>query len=119
MFHVQYILECLGKCTQKVRNIKAYLLTTIYNAVLTMDAYYRSEVNHDFARSEAKDYRSRPNNSRTDFIQGNLADDLQLIEELSIKSVQEASNQSLNAFIIRALDYLIEAENLHPAEDDS
>lgn len=46
-FHVEYVLDCLGKNTTKVRNIKGYLLTTLYNASLTMDSYYQSEVNHD------------------------------------------------------------------------
>jgi hypothetical protein len=33
--------------THKVGNIKAYLLTTLYNAPLTMSNYYAAEVNHD------------------------------------------------------------------------
>jgi hypothetical protein len=30
-----------------VRNIKSYLLTTLYNASLTIDSYYQARVNHD------------------------------------------------------------------------
>lgn len=45
--HVQYMLECLHDNTTKVRNIRAYLLTCIYNAPSTINSYYRAEVNHD------------------------------------------------------------------------
>ena len=45
--HLMYVFDCLDKNTTKVRNIKAYLLTALYNAPITMDSYYRAEVNHD------------------------------------------------------------------------
>ena len=45
--HIEYAFDCIDKNTTKVRNIKAYLLTTLYNAPATMDSYYRAEVNHD------------------------------------------------------------------------
>ena len=45
--HVQYVIGCLQKNTTKVSNIRAYLLTALYNAPTTMDSYYRAEVNHD------------------------------------------------------------------------
>ena len=45
--HIQYVFECLDKNTTKVRNIKSYLLTTLYNAPATIEHYYRAEVNHD------------------------------------------------------------------------
>lgn len=45
--HIEYVMECLQKNTSKVGNIKAYLLTALYNSTLTMDHYYRAEVNHD------------------------------------------------------------------------
>ena len=45
--HIEYVLESLHNNTTKVRNIKSYLLTTIYNAPSTIDSYYRAEVNHD------------------------------------------------------------------------
>ena len=43
--HIEYILTCLGANTTKVGNIKAYLLTTLYNAPLTISNYYTAEVN--------------------------------------------------------------------------
>lgn len=51
--HVEYVFDCLDQNTTKVRSIKAYLLTTLYNAPATIDNYYRAEVNHDF-RKEAE-----------------------------------------------------------------
>lgn len=45
--HIEYILTSLGANTTKVGNIKAYLLTTLYNAPTTISNYYTAEVNHD------------------------------------------------------------------------
>lgn len=45
--HIQYVLETLHSNTTKVRNVKAYLLTCIFNAPSTISNYYRAEVNHD------------------------------------------------------------------------
>ena len=45
--HIQYVLECLHRNTSKVFNIRAYLLTCIYNAPSTINSYFRAEVNHD------------------------------------------------------------------------
>ena len=45
--HIQFVFDCLDKNTTEVRNIKQYLLTTIYNAPITIDNYYASLVNHD------------------------------------------------------------------------
>ena len=45
--HLEYVFDCIDKNTTKVNNIKAYLLAALYNAPVTMDSYYRAEVNHD------------------------------------------------------------------------
>lgn len=45
--HIEYVLYSLHRNTTKVENIKAYLLTTLYNASLTISNYYQAEVNHD------------------------------------------------------------------------
>lgn len=45
--HMDYVLSCLNKNTTKISNIRAYLLTTLYNATMTMNHYYQAEVNHD------------------------------------------------------------------------
>ena len=45
--HIEYVLGCLGKNTTIVYNIKSYLLASLFNAVSTMNSYYKAEVNHD------------------------------------------------------------------------
>lgn len=45
--HIAYVLGCLKENTSKIGNIRSYLLTTLYNAALTIDNYYRAEVSHD------------------------------------------------------------------------
>ncbi len=45
--HIEYVLDCLKKTTTKIHNIKGYLLTSLYNAPLTIGAYYQAEVQHD------------------------------------------------------------------------
>ena len=46
--HIQYVLDCLHENTTYVRDMKQYLLTTLFNAPVTIDSYYRSRVNHDY-----------------------------------------------------------------------
>ena len=45
--HLQYVIGCISNNTTKVNNIKAYLITSLYNAPNTMYHYYTAEVNHD------------------------------------------------------------------------
>lgn len=45
--HIDYVLQSLRSNTTKVRNIRAYMITSLYNAYVTMDAYYTAEVAHD------------------------------------------------------------------------
>lgn len=49
--HVEYVLDCLNRNTTKVRNIRSYLLTALYNS-FTIGPYYTAEVNHDMYGSE-------------------------------------------------------------------
>ena len=46
--HIQFVLDCLKENTTCVRDMKQYLLTTLFNAPVTIDPYYQSRVNHDF-----------------------------------------------------------------------
>ena len=50
--HIEYVMDCMKENPAKVRNIKQYLLATIYNAPLTMQSYYQAWVNND--RAEGK-----------------------------------------------------------------
>lgn len=47
--HIQFVLKCMKENTTKVRNIKQYLLTVLFNAPTTISNYYTSLVNHDLA----------------------------------------------------------------------
>ena len=44
--HIQYVFDCLARTTTKIGNIKAYLLTTLYNAPATISSYYSTLVRH-------------------------------------------------------------------------
>ncbi len=45
--HIRFVFDCLKDNTTKIRNIKQYLLTTLYNAPITIGNYYSALVNHD------------------------------------------------------------------------
>ena len=47
---IEYVLECFSRTTSNIRNIRAYLLTALYNAPTTNDAYYSALVRHDMTR---------------------------------------------------------------------
>ena len=44
---IEYILSVMADNTAEIRNIRAYLITTIYNAKFTINSYYQAKVNHD------------------------------------------------------------------------
>ena len=45
--HIEYVLGCMSRTTTKINNIKHYLLTTLYNAPVTIGHYYTAEANYD------------------------------------------------------------------------
>ncbi len=47
--HIEYVMDCMKDNPVKVRNIKQYLLATLYNAPLTINSYYQAMVNNDMA----------------------------------------------------------------------
>ncbi|MBR6224887.1 MAG: replication initiator protein A [Firmicutes bacterium] len=48
--HIEYILDCLkGNCAN-VKNMKQYLLASLFNAPVTINPYYQAKVNHDIYR---------------------------------------------------------------------
>lgn len=46
--HIEYVLDALKKTTTQIHNIRAYLLTALYNAPVTIGPYYSAAVRHDF-----------------------------------------------------------------------
>ena len=45
--HIEYIFDCMTENCPDIRDIRAYLLTSLYNAPSTIDAYYDAKVAHD------------------------------------------------------------------------
>ena len=45
--HIRFVLACMKENTTKIRNIRQYLLTTLYNAPVTISNYYGALVNHE------------------------------------------------------------------------
>jgi hypothetical protein len=50
--NIRFVFNCLKENTTKVRNMKQYLLTVLYNAPATMENHYASQVNHDLYGKE-------------------------------------------------------------------
>mgnify|MGYP002518428813 CR=1 FL=1 len=45
--HLEYVMSCMKDTTTKISNIKAYMVTALYNAPSTINHYYQQEVQHD------------------------------------------------------------------------
>ena len=52
--HIRFVLKCLHENTSKIKNIKQYLLATLYNAPITINSYYSALVSHDLAEPAGK-----------------------------------------------------------------
>lgn len=48
-FHIEYVYDCLAKNKTDIKNMSAYLLTTLYRASDCMNLHYRSMVNCDMS----------------------------------------------------------------------
>lgn len=46
--HLEYVIYCMKKTTTKIANIKAYMITALYNAPATINHFYQQEVQHDW-----------------------------------------------------------------------
>lgn len=49
--HIVYVFDSLNGTCSKIRNIRSYLITALFNAPVTMAQYYQAEVRHDFSES--------------------------------------------------------------------
>lgn len=45
--HLEYVIGCMKETTTKITNIKAYMVTALYNAPTTINHFYQQEVQHD------------------------------------------------------------------------
>ena len=47
--HIRFVLKCLAENSNPIRNMKQYLLASLYNAPTTMQLFYQNQTNHDLA----------------------------------------------------------------------
>ena len=47
--HIRFVMDGLKDNTTRIRNMRQYILATLYNAPLTIGNYYRSLVSHDMS----------------------------------------------------------------------
>ena len=47
--HIKFVLKCLAENSSPIRNMKQYLLASLYNAPTTMQLSYQNQTNHDLA----------------------------------------------------------------------
>ena len=47
--HIRFVLKCLAENSSPIRNMKQYLLASLYNAPTTMQLFYQNQTNHDLA----------------------------------------------------------------------
>ena len=52
--HIRFVLNSLAENATPVRNMKQYLLASLYNAPTTMNLHYQNQTNHDFAHGSRK-----------------------------------------------------------------
>ena len=50
--HIRFVLDCMQENTTKIRNMKQYLRTVLFNALSTINNYYTSLVAHDMATGQ-------------------------------------------------------------------
>ena len=53
--HIIYVMDCMAKNVTKIRNIRAYTLSVLFNSYSTIEAYYQAAVNYDTAAEEEDD----------------------------------------------------------------
>ena len=47
--HIKFVLKCLAENSSPIRNMKQYLLASLYNAPTTIQLSYQNQTNHDLA----------------------------------------------------------------------
>ena len=47
--HIKFVLKCIAENSSPIRNMKQYLLASLYNAPTTMQLSYQNQTNHDLA----------------------------------------------------------------------
>lgn len=57
LFHMQYVLNALGQNERKAHNIRAVMITSLYNAVNTLGNYYGNLVQYQTANHEGQIFK--------------------------------------------------------------
>lgn len=55
LFHMQYVLNALGQNERKAHNIRAVIITSLYNAVNTLGNYYGNLVQYQTANHDGRE----------------------------------------------------------------
>lgn len=50
--HIEYVQACIADSSTKIKNIRAYLLTALYNSIVGADLYWEKTVKSDFNQHE-------------------------------------------------------------------
>lgn len=50
--HIRYVMDCFKENTIKIRNIRQYMLASLYNAPTTIESYFDALVRHDMAQPD-------------------------------------------------------------------
>lgn len=53
--HIEYVLDSLDNTSSEIGNIRAYLLTSLYNATMSISNYYDRKVAHDMLHDTSHD----------------------------------------------------------------
>lgn len=92
--HIQYILFSLSKTKSKITNMKSYLLTVIYNSVLSIKDYsqtYSQTIDNNFSKKSVK------KDNFVNYEQPEL--DFKKLREYELKSLSESNNEKGDAFM--------------------
>ena len=89
--HIRFVLKCLAENSSPIRNMKQYLLASLYNAPTTMQLSYQNQTNHDLAIPELLDMVDEKK------IAFNPAVELSYLDEAQQRDFLEAMNDTQNA----------------------
>lgn len=45
--HLEYVIDCMQTVTAKIKNIKSYMVTALYNAPSTISHHYQNDIQHN------------------------------------------------------------------------
>ena len=57
--HIEYVLEAMEHNISNIRNIRAYLLTTLYHSTETVEHYWQQRVSYDMAHTDWSALRNK------------------------------------------------------------